>query len=202
VRVDDALGARSARNHHIWQTEEHPREKLTVADEREHVLFYLIDILYRVVPHFYEEIEAALAAAFEVPRESLDLPNILRFGSWVGGDMEGNTEVHGKAIRETLQRHRQVIVSTYFAECRQLAESLSQSANRVAITQALAERIDAYTAMLPAALALRRRATIACRTGSSSARSASDSRRPTRRGRTGMPVRRNCSPTSNLASTA
>jgi len=138
----------------IWQTEEHPREKLTIADEREHVLFYLIDILYRVVPHFYEEIEAALAAAFEVPRESLDLPNILRFGSWVGGDMEGNTEVHGKAIRETLQRHRQVIVSSYFAECRQLAESLSQSANRVAITQALAERIDAYTAMLPAALAL------------------------------------------------
>src|ERR1700722_5423311 len=34
----------------IWQTEEHPREGLTVVDEREHVLFYLIDILYRVVP--------------------------------------------------------------------------------------------------------------------------------------------------------
>ena len=45
----------------IWQTEEHPREGLTVVDEREHVLFYLIDILYRVVPLFYEEIEAALA---------------------------------------------------------------------------------------------------------------------------------------------
>jgi len=37
-----------------WQTEDHPREKLTVADEREHVLFYLTDILYRVVPPFYE----------------------------------------------------------------------------------------------------------------------------------------------------
>ena len=45
----------------IWQTEEHPREGLTVADEREHVLFYLIEIIYRVVPLFYEEIEAALA---------------------------------------------------------------------------------------------------------------------------------------------
>jgi phosphoenolpyruvate carboxylase len=48
----------------IWQTEDHPREGLTVADEREHVLFYLIEILYRVVPLFYEEIEAALAQAF------------------------------------------------------------------------------------------------------------------------------------------
>ncbi len=138
----------------IWQTEEHPRENLTVADEREHVLFYLIDILYRVVPLFYEEIEAALATAYDVPRESLDLPNILRFGSWVGGDMEGNAEVHGKAIRETLQRHRQTIVSSYYEESRHLAESLSQSANRCAITPALAQRIDAYTAMLPAAQAL------------------------------------------------
>src|SRR5580698_1204630 len=74
----------------IWQTEEHPREGLTVVDEREHVLFYLIDILYRIVPLFYEEIEAALANAYSVPVETLDVPNILRFGSWVGGDMDGN----------------------------------------------------------------------------------------------------------------
>ena len=56
----------------IWQTEEHPREGLTVADEREHVLFYLIEILYRVVPLFYEEIETALARAYQVPVESLN----------------------------------------------------------------------------------------------------------------------------------
>jgi phosphoenolpyruvate carboxylase len=138
----------------IWQTEEHPREGLTVVDEREHVLFYLIDILYRVVPLFYEEIEAALAHAYSVPPETLDVPNILRFGSWVGGDMDGNADVHGKTIRETLHRHQQLIVSTYFAECGQLAETLSQSANRVAVSAQLAERIDAYTTILPAAKAL------------------------------------------------
>jgi phosphoenolpyruvate carboxylase len=138
----------------IWQTEEHPREGLTVVDEREHVLFYLIDILYRVVPLFYEEIEAALAHAYSVPVESLDVPNILRFGSWVGGDMDGNTDVNGKTIRETLHRHQQLIVSTYFSECEQLAESLSQSAHRVGISVALAERIEAYTTLLPGAKAL------------------------------------------------
>jgi phosphoenolpyruvate carboxylase len=138
----------------IWQTEEHPREGLTVVDEREHVLFYLIDILYRVVPLFYEEIEAALAHAYSVPVETLDVPNILRFGSWVGGDMDGNDDVHGKTIRETLQRHQQLIVSTYFSECGQLAESLSQSANRVGVSAKLAERIEAYTAILPGAKAL------------------------------------------------
>jgi phosphoenolpyruvate carboxylase len=138
----------------IWQTEEHPREGLTVVDEREHVLFYLIDILYRVVPLFYEEIEAALANAYAVPLETLDVPNILRFGSWVGGDMDGNADVHGKTIRETLQRHQQLIVSTYFSECEQLAESLSQSANRVSVSAALAARIDSYATVLPGAKAL------------------------------------------------
>jgi phosphoenolpyruvate carboxylase len=138
----------------IWQTEEHPREGLTVVDEREHVLFYLIDILYRVVPLFYEEIEAALAHAYSVPVETLDVPNILRFGSWVGGDMDGNADIHGKTIRETLHRHQQLIVSTYFSECGQLAESLSQSANRVGVSAKLAERIDGYTAILPGAKAL------------------------------------------------
>jgi phosphoenolpyruvate carboxylase len=138
----------------IWQTEEHPREGLTVVDEREHVLFYLIDILYRVVPLFYEEIEVALAKAYDVPVETLDAPSILHFGSWVGGDMDGNPEVHGKTIRETLHRHSQVIVSTYFTECGQLAESLSQSANRVGVSAALAARIDSYSAILPGAQAL------------------------------------------------
>ena len=138
----------------IWQTEEHPREGLTVVDEREHVLFYLIDILYRVVPLFYEEIEAALANAYSVPVESLDVPNILRFGSWVGGDMDGNADVHGKTIRETLHRHQQLIVSTYFTECEELAESLSQSANRVSVRAALAERIETYSSVLPGAQAL------------------------------------------------
>jgi phosphoenolpyruvate carboxylase len=138
----------------IWQTEDHPREGLTVVDEREHVLFYLIDILYRVVPLFYEEIEAALGRAYSVPAQDLDVPSILHFGSWVGGDMDGNPDVHGKTIRQTLHRHQQLIVSTYFAECGQLAETLSQSANRVGVSAALAARVDLYGAILPGGQAL------------------------------------------------
>src|SRR3984957_6288840 len=39
-----------------WQTEENPRERMTVADEREHAIFYLVEILYTIVPAFYQEI--------------------------------------------------------------------------------------------------------------------------------------------------
>jgi phosphoenolpyruvate carboxylase len=134
-----------------WQTEDHPREKLTVADEREHVLFYLTEILYRVVPAFFEEIALALEKVYGVPAESLQLPCLLHFGTWVGGDMDGNPDVHAKTIRETLARQQQVIVNTYFRETQTLVRRLSQSASRISVSPALAKRIDEYMMLLPGA---------------------------------------------------
>ena len=134
-----------------WQTEDHPREKLTVADEREHVLFYLTDILYRVVPAFYEEIALALEKVFGVQAETVELPNLLSFGTWVGGDMDGSPDVHAKTIRETLARQQQVITSVYFRETQKLVERLSQSASRIAVSPALAKRVDEYSSLLPGA---------------------------------------------------
>jgi phosphoenolpyruvate carboxylase len=134
-----------------WQTEDHPRERLTVSDEREHVLFYLTEVLYRVVPAFYAEIAQALEKLYGVPAEQLELPVILRFGTWVGGDMDGNPNVHAKSVRETLARQQQVIVNTYFRECQELAQQLSQSASRIGISAALSKRIDEYMTLLPGA---------------------------------------------------
>ena len=134
-----------------WQTEEHPRQQLTVADEREHVLFYITEIIYRIVPAFYEEIETSLQSVFNVPADAISLPTLLEIGSWVGGDMDGNPDVHAKSIRETLARHQQLIVSTYFNEALSLAAKLSQSAGRVQVSKALQKRIDEYAALLPGA---------------------------------------------------
>src|SRR5580700_2545539 len=134
-----------------WQTEDHPREKLTVSDEREHVLFYLVEILYRVVPAFYDEIGQALEKLYGVPADSLELPTILHFGSWVGGDMDGNPDVHAKSIRETLARQQQMIVNAYYEECQTLVQQLSQSASRIGVSPALAARIDDYMTLLPSA---------------------------------------------------
>ena len=137
-----------------WQTAEHPRERLTVADEREHVVFYLAEVLYRIVPVFYEELGQALASLYGVDAESLELPLLVRFGTWVGGDMDGAADVHAKSIRETLARQQQVIVSNYFDECHELSQLLSQSAGRIGITPALQQRIDEYRTLLPAAQGL------------------------------------------------
>jgi phosphoenolpyruvate carboxylase len=137
-----------------WQTAENSRERLTVADEREHVLFFIAEILFQVVPIFYEEIEAALQQVYGPEAAELELPEILRFGSWVGGDMDGNPDVHAKTIRETVARHQQIIVNNYFLECQGLAEALSQSASRIGISAELQTRIDRYKVLLPGASSL------------------------------------------------
>ena len=137
-----------------WQTEDHPRERLTVADEREHTVFYLAEILYKILPAFYDEIAEALAKLYGVPADSLELPYIVRFGTWVGGDMDGNPDVHAKTIRETLARQQQVIINAYFGECQQLAQLLSQSASRSAVLPELAQRIELYSKLIPGAVGI------------------------------------------------
>ncbi|HVN99010.1 MAG TPA: phosphoenolpyruvate carboxylase [Steroidobacteraceae bacterium] len=132
-----------------WQTAEHPRERLTVADEREHAVFYLAEVLYAILPAFYDEIARALAQLYGADAATLELPVLVRFGSWVGGDMDGSPDVHAKSIRETLARHQQVIINAYHGECLRLAETLSQSASRVSIAPELQRRIDEYRTLLP-----------------------------------------------------
>src|SRR5580692_4567884 len=63
-----------------WQTEELPRARLTVADEREQILFYFTDVLYRVVPAFYEEIGLALQKRYAAQGGAPRVPAILHFG--------------------------------------------------------------------------------------------------------------------------
>src|SRR5271170_1434115 len=137
-----------------WQTEELPRARLTVADEREQILFYLLEVLYRVVPAFYEEIAQALEKVYGAKAGTLRVPSLLHFGSWAGGDMDGNPDVHAKSIRETLARQQQVLANVYFQECQELAQRLSQSASRIAIFPELTKRLEHYMTLLPGARAI------------------------------------------------
>jgi phosphoenolpyruvate carboxylase len=134
-----------------WQTAEHPRERLTVADEREHALFYLAEVLYQIVPAFYLELTDTLARLYETDAEQIELPVLLRFGSWVGGDMDGVPDVHAKSIRETLVRQQRVILNNYFEECQRLAEQLSQSGSRVTVSTEVMRCLESYRLRFPGA---------------------------------------------------
>ncbi len=132
-----------------WQTDEHPSEQMTVADELEHVLFFVTDVLYRAIPPFYEDIETAIERIYGEDGKNVEIPNVLQFGSWVGGDMDGNPNVNAKTIRETLARQRSLILDLYYKECAAIGAKLSQSAERASFGQAMLDRIDEYRGVFP-----------------------------------------------------
>jgi len=132
-----------------WETAENSRDRLTVADEREHAMFFLVEVIYDIIPAFYEEIEAALELVFGPAAVDARVPEILRFGSWIGGDMDGQPDVHAKTIRESCARHHQLIVERYVKEAQELAERLSQSAARVGFDEAVNARIEQYRTLVP-----------------------------------------------------
>jgi phosphoenolpyruvate carboxylase len=134
-----------------WQTADNSREKLTVADEREHVLFFLVEVVYEIIPAFYEGIENALCKVFGDEAAKALVPEVLHFGSWVGGDMDGHPDVHAKTIRESCARHNALIVNRYFLEAQKIAEKLSQSEKRVAVSEEVKSRIEHYRSVVPAA---------------------------------------------------
>jgi len=127
-----------------WQTDEHPSEKMTVADELEHVLFFVTDVLYRAMPPFYEDFEAAAIRVYGEEAVNLDVPRLIQFASWVGGDMDGNPNVNAKTIRSTLARQRSLILDLYYKECAALAAKLSQSRGRIEVDDTVMHKIEEY----------------------------------------------------------
>ncbi|MDZ7645352.1 MAG: phosphoenolpyruvate carboxylase [Woeseiaceae bacterium] len=132
-----------------WQTAEHPTEQMTVADELEHVLFFVTDVLYRAMPPFYEDLENAAVRVYGDEGRALEVPTLVRFASWVGGDMDGNPNVNAKTIRSTMTRQRALILDLYFRECASLSAKLSQSVECIGINGDIMARIDKYRAEFP-----------------------------------------------------
>ena len=130
-----------------WQTQEHPAEQMTVSDELEHGLFFVTDVLYRVMPPFYEDIENAAVRVFGDDGKKLIIPDVVHFASWVGGDMDGNPNVNAKTIRSTLARQRRLILDLYYNECGSLSGKLSQSSSRIAVNSPVDDKIEQYRVM-------------------------------------------------------
>jgi phosphoenolpyruvate carboxylase len=132
-----------------WQTEQQLPGRPTVGEEVEHVLFFLSEVLFRVVPSVHEELEDAIAEVYG-ERMRIDRP-LVRFASWVGGDMDGNPNVGADTMRRALARHLEMALRRYREELRKLNEHLSHSTTRVAIAPEVLERVADYRGRFTAA---------------------------------------------------
>ncbi len=118
----------------LWQTDEIRHERPRVGDEVKNALFYLEEILYSAVPHVYAKLEEALSAAYGEP---VSVPPILRFGSWVGADMDGNPNVTPEVAVDTALAHAARAVALHERQVGRLGARLSQSTRRVSVSEEL-----------------------------------------------------------------
>lgn len=141
-RVGEELSA-------AWQTEEHRADQPSVADEREHALFFLTTSLWNAVPAHYRALANALGANYGSEAAALASRPALRFASWIGGDMDGNPSVGPATIRTSLERHVELALELYGREVRELFRRLSQSRTRVAVSADVEARLSAYRERMP-----------------------------------------------------
>ena len=95
-----------------------------MTDEIEHIGFYLTQSLYRVLPVFFEVLSAAVESVYG---QRIALPPLLRFGTWVGGDMDGNPNVGAATIHTALAYQRAQALNCYQTDLRKLGDILTQS---------------------------------------------------------------------------
>jgi phosphoenolpyruvate carboxylase len=133
----------------LWQTDEVRRNPPTVRDEVQMGLDYYPRVLFETVPQLYAGMEQALRECFGAEAEGRALPRLLRFGSWIGGDRDGNPFVTPEITRDALRLARGTVLDHYVRALEQIVERLSVSALQAGVSTALERALDGYAAALP-----------------------------------------------------
>jgi phosphoenolpyruvate carboxylase len=135
----------------MWQTDEVRQRRLSVLDEANNILFYFNQTLFSVTPRLYEDMKNALQEYY--PGETFEIPRFLEFGSWIGGDRDGNPTITLDHTARILQMHRELVIGKYIPAIRLLSDRLSQSLNYVSISRELAESLAQDAKDLPEVVA-------------------------------------------------
>ncbi len=102
-----------------------------------------------MVPPFHESLEHALQKAYGADAPHPDTRRLLRFGSWVGGDMDGNPFVNGETLLQSLRTQREAIIRCYLPEVRRLGRYLSQTRGMAEFDPELDPRLARYRDLMP-----------------------------------------------------
>ena len=116
----------------LWQTRVLRSVRLTVADEIENGLAYYEDTFLREIPRLYAELEDQLATAWSTAPPAM--PSVLRMGSWIGGDRDGNPYVTHEVTRHAMKRHATVAFDYYLRQTHALGAELSMSRRLVTVS--------------------------------------------------------------------
>ncbi|MBY6705396.1 phosphoenolpyruvate carboxylase [Rhodococcus sp. BP-241] len=125
----------------LWQTALIRLSRLRIQDEIEVGLRYYDMSLFDVIPRINTELRAALRSRW--PDADLLTQPMLRPGSWIGGDRDGNPFVTGKIVHRATNRAAQVAFTRYLADLVGLEHELSMSARLIDVDADLQALADA-----------------------------------------------------------
>ncbi|WP_282937973.1 phosphoenolpyruvate carboxylase [Paenibacillus sp. RC67] len=124
----------------LWQTDELRDRKPTVIDEVRNGMYYFDETLFDVLPDVYQELERVLAKYY--PEEDWHVPVYMKFGSWIGGDRDGNPSVTSDVTWETLTMQRELALEKYAELLQNFKKHMSFSKNIVDVTQELLDSVE------------------------------------------------------------
>jgi phosphoenolpyruvate carboxylase len=130
----------------ISQTDELHQERPDPIDEARNVIYYLETLFNDVVPDVVESLEEGFAAAGVESGHGL---TPLRFGSWVGGDRDGNPNVTAQTTSDVLRLQNQRALRLLRDAIRGLATELSQSTHIVDVSDELMASLELDRVALP-----------------------------------------------------
>jgi phosphoenolpyruvate carboxylase len=117
----------------LWQSEEHRERRPTVLDEVRQGLYFFETSLFDLVPRIYRELNKALREHY--PDEQLQIPTFLRYGSWMGGDRDGNPFVTLDITEGTLREQKNRVLKLYATAVENLYGHLSMARTRMTFSE-------------------------------------------------------------------
>ncbi len=131
----------------LWQTDELRLHRPRSLDEARAAMYYLDELCRDVVPEVFEDFsEQVRQLGIDVPPESVPI----RFGTWVGGDRDGNPNVTPEVTEETLRLQAAHALTNLIGAVEALATELSTSTRIVAISDVLRDSLEDDRERLPA----------------------------------------------------
>lgn len=109
----------------LWRTDEVRLKKPTVLDEVENGLYYFRTSLFKAIPEVYRDLEKAIKRVYH--RNDIKVPSFIRFGSWIGGDRDGNPFVTADITREAVYMHAETALHEYTRRAQKLSTLLTHS---------------------------------------------------------------------------
>ena len=131
----------------LWQSDETRDRPPTVLDEVRTGLYFFEATLFNLLPEIYSEFARALALAY--PGENFEVPTFLRYGSWIGGDRDGNPFVTVDVTEEALRTMKEAILTLYNVAVDELYHHLIPAVTRIPISPELADSIAEDFKLVP-----------------------------------------------------